>query len=406
MMAMNMDKDKDMHIPSKVFMVNKNAVYAVPAAALIVVLFPCLVTNFFTISLYLFATIFFFFRSKKIIVTRDLFKTAIIMLLGVLIMAYSYDKKPVVDFPVQPRLESSLLTSMLLTSVICFVVFIQGYFYSFTVKNPLKFLRYALLYQWALVAIYFIVAHGFFIGNSLMLGNITIILLPYMYLVFDRKPKSRFIFSLIVLLYLMLTLCRTAFVGAVIFFLTYYFYPYLVANRVRYKLFFLLFFILIFVSIAIYLLSGFDFLNDYSKMLFGGKFLGRGRDIIWSELLRYIIDKPIFGYGINQNSGYFRSTAAILGFRGLDSHNIYLEMLVRGGILLLSFFTILFYRIWGSFYSHNNRLSRIAASGFLAFLFVGAGLPIGVMHNIVLNTLLWFFWGVAAGNTWIKNYQI
>jgi O-antigen ligase len=257
-----------------------------------------------------------------------------------------------------------------------------------------------------LVGIYFIVAHGFFIGNSLMMGNLTIIILPYMYLVFDGKPKLRLIFSSVVLLYLMLILCRTAFVAAAIFFLTYYLYPHLIVNKKRYKLFFLSFIILIFLFISIYLVSGFDFLEAFSKEYFGGKGLGRGREILWSELLHYIIDKPLFGYGINQASDYLQSTAAILGFRNLSSHNIYLETLLRGGILLLSFFIILFYRIWESFYSiSNDKMSRIAASGFLAFLFVGAGLPIGVVDNIVLNALLWFYWGIASGNTWIKNHQ-
>jgi O-antigen ligase len=407
MMATSMGKDKDMHVPSKLFMVNKDAVNAMPVAALIVVLFPVLVTNFLTISLYLFITIFFFLRSSKILLTRDLLKTAMIMLSGVLIMAYSYDKEPVINYLMwSPPDQSSILTSMLLTSVICFIVFIQGYFYSFTVKSPLSFLGYVFLYQWALLSIYFIVAYGFYIGNSLMMGNITIILIPYMYLVFDGKPKLRFIFSSIVLLYLMLILCRTAFVAAVIFFLTYYLYPYLIVNKIRYKLFFLSFIMLIFLFISIYLLSGFDFLADISDKYFGGKGLGRGRDLIWPELLLYIIDKPLFGYGINQASEYLQSTAAIMGYRDLSSHNIYLETLLRGGILLLSFFIILFYRIWGSFYSiNNNKISRIAASGFSAFLFVGAGLPIGLIDNIVLNTPLWFYWGVASGSSWINNHQ-
>lgn len=414
-----MGKDKDIHIPSKLFMVNKDAVNAMPVAALFVVLFPVLVTYSLTISLYLVIATFFFLGSTKIIVTRDLLKTAMIMLSGVLIMAYSYDKEPVITYlKWSPSPLSSMLTSMFLTSVICYVVFILGYFYSFTAKNPLSFLGYVFLYQWALVGIYFIVAYGFFIGNSLMMGNITIILLPYMYLVFDGKPKLRFIFSSIVLAYLMSILCRTAFVAAAIFFLTYYLYPYLIVNKRRYKLFFPSFMITIFFLIYIYILatsisfdstlvSGYNLLDEFSKKYFGGKGLGRGRDLLWSELLLYIIDKPLFGYGINQSSDYLQSTAAILGYRNLSSHNIYLEILLRGGILLFSFFIILFYKIWESFYSiNNNKISRIAASGFLAFLFVGAGLPIGLRGNIVLNTLLWFYWGVASGNTWIKNHQI
>jgi O-antigen ligase len=147
-------------------------------------------------------------------------------------------------------------------------------------------------------------------------------------------------------------------------------------------------------------------MEDLSAMYFGGKTLGMGRDLIWPELLGYIIEKPLFGYGINQDSGYLQSTQAILGYRALDSHNIYLETLLRGGIFLLSLFLLLFYRIWESFYSLDGEMSRIAASGFTAFLFVGAGMPIGLIDNVVLNTLLWFFWGVASGRTWMCNHQI
>ena len=51
-------------------------------------------------------------------------------------------------------------------------------------------------------------------------------------------------------------------------------------------------------------------------------------------------------------------------------------------------------------------MSRIAASGFMAVLFYGASLPIGVTGEITVNTLLWFYWGVASGNTWKINHQI
>jgi len=400
---------KDMAIPSKLFMVDRDAVNAMPVAALIVVLFSVLITHFLTISVYLLVMLFIFVGSTKIVVTRDLINTAMIMLTGVFIMAYSYDVEPVITFPMEPPVQSSNITSMLLTCVICFVVFIQGYFYSFTVKSPLRFLRYVFLYQWVLVGLYFAVAYGaFFLGNSLLLGAITIVLLPYMYLVFDGKPKLRFAFSLAVLLYLRLILTRTAFGAAALFFLTYYLYPYLIRKKIIYKMFFLSFIIILLLSIFVYALSGFDFASasDISVKYFGGKGQAPGRDLMWPELLLYILDKPLFGYGINQDSGFLRSSAAVLGYRGLDSHNIYLESLLRGGILLLSFFIILFYRIWGSLYSiNNNKMSRIAASGFMALLFLGAGIPIGLLDNIVLNALLWFFWGVASGNTWINNHQ-
>jgi len=401
---MNMGKDKDIHLPSTLFTVKKDAVNALPAAALIVVLFPVLVTNLLTMSLYLFIALFFLLHSAKILVPRELLITAVIMWVGVLIMVYSYDTEPIMTVSVPPISPNSVvLNSMFLTSVIGFVVFIQGYLYSFIVRRPLSLLGYVFLYGWALVGVYFIAAYGFSTDNALMLGHMTVILIPYMYLVLEERPRLRFIFSVIVLSYLMLISCRTAFMAASFFFVTYFLYPYLIFDKVRYRFFFLFFITLILLSMTVYLLAGFGFLDEFSRTYFG-KPLSSGRETIWPELFKYLLDKPLFGYGINQDSGYFQSTSAILKFRGLDSHNIYLEMLVRGGIVLFSFFMILFYRIWGSFYSRkNNAMSRIAASGFISFLFLGAGLPVGLTGHIVLNSLLWFYWGVASGNTWIQN---
>ena len=177
-----MDRDKDIHLPSTLFAFKKDAVNALPVAMLMVVLFPILVAKSITISLYFFIIIFIFVGSTTITVTRELLITAMVMFIGIFIMAYSYDKEPIITVPsfLLPPPDSSLFNSILLTSVICFVVFIQGYFYSFTVKRPLGLLGYAFLYEWALVGIYFIVFYGFSTDNALMLGQITVILIPYM----------------------------------------------------------------------------------------------------------------------------------------------------------------------------------------------------------------------------------
>jgi O-antigen ligase len=417
-MDMGVSKGKSNQLPSKLFMVNKNAVYTMPVAVLIVVLFPFIIANDLTILWFVFITGFLFLGSTKILVTSDFVTIVMIMLLGLGIMAYSYDKEPLITVQTMPFEQGIVTRDMFLTSIVCFFVFIVGYLYSFVVKRPLRTLPHIFLYAWILVTIYFRVAHGaFFLGNSLMLGSMIIVLLPYMYLVFIGKPKTRIIFSLIILWYLMLILARTAFAAAVIFFLTYYLYPYLIVSKRRYKLFFLSFVMTLFILISFYLLASryssdpflisvYDSINDFSKKYFTKK-LASGRGEIWFELVSYIKDKSLFGYGINQNSGFIQSSGVTLHSRALDAHSNYFELLLRGGVLLLSYFLILFYKIWGSFYSiNNNKMSRIAASGLLAFIFLGGGIPIGLTGNIVLNTLFWFYWGVASGNTWIKNHQM
>ena len=122
MMAMSVEKNKELQIPSKLFMVKKDTVNAMPVAALIVVLFGVLLANLLTISLYFFIIMFSFFKSRKITLTRDLVITLMIMLLGVFIMAYNYNKQPLISIPMLPSDRSLLAGNMFLNSIIALTV--------------------------------------------------------------------------------------------------------------------------------------------------------------------------------------------------------------------------------------------------------------------------------------------
>ncbi|WP_161626894.1 O-antigen ligase family protein [Desulfospira joergensenii] len=333
--------------------------------------------------------------------TKDILMLAGLMGAGLFIMTCTLDQKPLVSFIYSPPEKSATINSMLLTSIICFAAFITGYCYAFTIKKPFRFFGYIALYHWFAASLYFILVYGFFLGNSLFQGMISTVLLPYIYIALEKQTGLKIAYSLVLLLYLMSIYSRTAFAACAIFILTYYLYPYLTVSKIRYHLYFLTFTLSIAILMTIYLSGSFDFFNEFSLDFFG-KRIRSGREKIWPELLGYISENYLYGYGINQGSEYLISV--LRPWRNLSSHNIYLEILLRGGVVLLSFFIVLFYRIWGLFYSgNNNEISRVAAGGFLALLFLSAGAEIGLKGNILVNTMAWFFWGGAASCTWKNN---
>ncbi len=60
-----------------------------------------------------------------------------------------------------------------------------------------------------------------------------------------------------------------------------------------------------------------------------------GRDDIWLEAFRHIVDRPVFGYGIY----------SYLAVMNMHPHNIVLEILLQGGLVLLSIYIVFFVRL-------------------------------------------------------------
>ena len=66
--------------------------------------------------------------------------------------------------------------------------------------------------------------------------------------------------------------------------------------------------------------------------------------------------------------------------------------------------SLIFYLLWKTLYSFNNFIyPRIAAAGFISFIFLAGGVEIGLTQNIIVNSLLWGFWGMAGGNNLSDN---
>jgi len=266
---------------------------------------------------------------------------------------------------------------------------------------PFNIFGYIFLYQLILVIVYLSMVYGF-VTYNLLYGVIIIVTLPYIFLIISNMGnKWIIIFSILLSLYFTLIGSRTAFGGLILFSLTYYLYPYLTRTNFIYNLFFIVCFFG-FISLQfLYVQGAFYFVDDFMLQVFN-KNIDSGRIDIWKNLSVYILEKPFFGYGSNQSSSYISSDFIVNSSnepRSLSSHNMYLEILLRGGIFLLGIMSLIFYLIWKTFYSFDNFIyPRIAAAGLISFMFLAGGVEIGVTQNIIINSLAWGFWGMAAGN--------
>ena len=116
-----------------------------------------------------------------------------------------------------------------------------------------------------------------------------------------------------------------------------------------------------------------------------------GRDIVYATILKSISKRPIFGYGI------FNSNASEHG-----AHNIFLELLLQGGIIYLLFWIIVFYlfvrRLLLIIKYDNSNLILIPLSvyPFTLLLFSGSYLE---------QPLFWFVIAYVFNYSQKQNYK-
>ena len=394
------------NIKKTFFSVKLNAMIALPIAACAILFYPFFYGEPYAALLMVVMLIALtLININRLRISNEIIKILLVMVVLIVMMFYSFDSIPIKTFEAYVNPSYAYIPNMLTSAVICFFVFLVGYAYSLSVNNALGVIRYVFLYQLMVVYSYVSLIHGFNVDYSLLQGMVPVVLLPYIYLVFsNHKNGMRIIFTILLICYLYLISSRTSLLAVILFAFTYLCYPNICRRRYLYNFYFISFFIILILLQYLYISGFFDFLAEFTRDI-SGKSLNSGRNYIWVELLRYISDRPYLGYGNNQNSSYLISSYA--SWRNLSSHNMYLEILLRGGLLLLVMVVGLFFMIWKSFHSYSNNLyGRIGASALIAFLFLASGVEVGLTQNVVINGLAWLFFGIATGKTWMLNRKV
>lgn len=111
-----------------------------------------------------------------------------------------------------------------------------------------------------------------------------------------------------------------------------------------------------------------------------------GREIIWARALNIFYYHPFTGLGA---TGYEREVLKVSN-RFQDTHNLYLYLLVTGGIVGLCIYLIFFYVVWNSAWTSYSRHSDSIAL-ILLFIYLFSSMKSGGFIN---DKFMWFLLAV------------
>ncbi len=222
------------------------------------------------------------------------------------------------------------------------------------VRNNLKVLMQSLLIIF-FIQIFINLLTMFFYPNGMWISPVTrywqnwflgydnnhiIILLPYIILyyiysqIYHNKLKFPFYFSLILVNTTVLKSWSATSLVGIFSFDIYIFFPKLFKSKI-----FQFFNLIKGYIIGFFAIVVFRFQNLFSFIIedvLKKDLTFSARTYIWDYIMRYIRNKPIFGYGIQSSTVRFNLVKSVPSFH---AHNLILEIFYRGGVVLVFIFS-------------------------------------------------------------------
>ena len=158
-------------------------------------------------------------------------------------------------------------------------------------------------------------------------------------------------------------------------------------NHKLYNSIFIIVMILMIIFINVYVLLANTFLKNtldiFSNKIFGENFFS-GRHNLWSQALESIKGNELIGLGFNNTQVFTHK-----GFSE-STHNIYIWLIVNGGYLLLTLFSIFLFSIWKQFYKNKDDIyTRTTAIYFIGILVLLNFELLLLTNNFVISLFLW-----------------
>lgn len=275
----------------------------------------------------------------------------------ILLLSYTFDKKYVLD-----RVVAALNIGILLTTIL--------YIFNIGVEFEAKRLE-------------------IFGENANTIGLLSVITLIYIIsLITEKKHLSNFkyllLFAFIPLINMIASSgSRTTFLSLILS--LFVFFMLKRSTHIGLKIFTIL---PLFLLVQ-YLLS-FKVLRDrvYNSVETGDL---SGREAIWENVLPYLIEKPIFGVGVN---GYF-DVSFLYYSKFFSPHNVFVEIFAYSGLVGLVFFLIFYYRLFKMTLIIKRRdnimLPLVLIVIMFTVFFTGQGLttkPFWLIYLYVIGTFL------------------
>ena len=239
--------------------------------------------------------------------------------------------------------------------------------------------------------------------HDLWIGKIVLIFAPLASLIFyqnSRYKRCGDALLLITVIALLFSSSRVSALCILVFLGIFHIRNNFRWTKTTHSLFFIIFFAILSAFIYVYgRLEHLSWAQDLDKLSwkYFNKSFFSGRNFIWPELLEIISRNPLWGQGSFQESYYYASTA--LPWRNLSSHNTFLEILVRGGLVGLAIFTSILYAIWMCLYDKSHSLyARFGIAYFMAIIINVFSAEYLITQNLTTNLIIWFCWGACVGN--------
>lgn len=185
---------------------------------------------------------------------------------------------------------------------------------------------------------------------------------------------------------------RAAFLSLVIVYIVYLILGRIKYSKFIYKTFFVLVSLCILLFPYIYVKLQYTdlglLLNNLSRQYTGAN-LFSGRHRIREIAFNYILAMPILGYGFNNN---------ILALHGisLSTHNLYVYLLLQGGIIAIMIFLLIMYSIWKRYFDGlKDDIVRMSAAYFIGIMFFASFELTLIINSVTISIFLWLIIGMG-----------
>lgn len=186
---------------------------------------------------------------------------------------------------------------------------------------------------------------------------------------------------------------RSVMLSVIFSILTYFIWNKITKNKLLFNLYFGIIVLFILTSTLVYprisaISNDFSGIQDF-VIKYTGKGLYSGRENIWDKLLEAIKLKPLFGYGTGMLA------INITGLQ-LSAHNAYLDIILRLGLIGLSFIVILFFNLWNAFWK-NRYDGRVILSAcfFIGIIINQINETILLLGSVFFNFPIWILFGIG-----------
>ena len=238
---------------------------------------------------------------------------------------------------------------------------------------------------------------------NLATGRNVFIFVPFFLIAFNlQNNKLLILFYIVLISYLTFISSRGSIIAVTFFFISYAIYPFLIKKSSLFKIYFLInIFFIIFIFYFYLAQLNNDFFENIFRELFNKRLNTRG--FIWIELIEIIKEKYLFGYGSDQVSNYI-SYDGEFNRKNLSSHNLYLEIVLTGGLLGLFLFLLLLFSLFNQFYSYRtNHWGRICSSLIIGLMYAGLTSQDFIKGNVVYICMIFFLLAIASAQVTKTN---